>query len=94
MRIDKSTGLYGVYNKNMSQVNNDRNEKGKKDEINISDKAKSYQFALGIVRQEPEIRQEKVTELKEKIQSGNYNVSSEDIAEKMMNDANLHKLLR
>lgn len=56
----------------------------KKDEFSISGLAKEYQIALKALRSAPDIRTEKVREISRKIESGEYNVSAEDVAERML----------
>ncbi|MBZ4647251.1 MAG: negative regulator of flagellin synthesis FlgM [Petroclostridium sp.] len=78
--------IIGVYNKNkkIEKANNIQGVEGKKDTISISSQAKDYQLALKAVRQVPDIREEKVRELEQKYSSGTYNISSEDVADKIV----------
>jgi len=59
--------------------------------VNISGKSKEIQEsrakALDIARNTPDIREDKVLELKKKIASGEYKVSSENIADGMLREA-------
>ena len=59
-----------------------------KDNINLSERAKDYQFAMEKIKKVPDIRIDKVKDLKEKVQSGNYNVEGKKIVEKMFE--NIH----
>jgi negative regulator of flagellin synthesis FlgM len=54
------------------------------EQIDISSKAKDIQKATEAVNAAPDIRIEKVDQIKEKIESGNYNVSTEQLAEKIL----------
>mgnify|MGYP002683163811 CR=1 FL=1 len=54
-----------------------------KDEVSISSKAKDISLVMGVLKGIPEIREEKVAELTEKINKGTYNVSGKDIIEKL-----------
>lgn len=56
----------------------------KADSLVLSDRAQGLQFATEQVLKSPEVRAEKITELKNKIQDGTYQVSSSDIAQKMV----------
>ena len=59
--------------------------------VNLSGKAKEMQEArakaLDIARNTPDIREDKVAELKRKIESGDYKVSSENIADGILREA-------
>ncbi len=52
----------------------------KKDELTLSSQAQSFQDILQKLRKENEVRQSKVDEFTQKIASGDYKVSSSDIA--------------
>jgi negative regulator of flagellin synthesis FlgM len=56
----------------------------KADSLVLSDQAQGLQFATEQVLKSPEVRAEKITELKKQIQDGTYQVSSSDIAQKMV----------
>jgi len=52
----------------------------RKDELTLSNQAQSFKDMLQKLHSESEVRQDKVDELTQKISSGNYNVSAENIA--------------
>ena len=52
----------------------------KKDELTLSNQAQSFQDMLKKLQNESEVRQDKVAEFTQKIESGTYNVSAENIA--------------
>ena len=57
------------------------------DEVSISQKAMDYALvakALQKVKAMPDIREEKVNSIKEKINSDNYDVKGNDIADKLL----------
>lgn len=54
--------------------------------------AEARQKAFDIARNTPEVREDKVQELKEKIKSGEYKVSSEKIADGILREALMEKL--
>jgi len=56
----------------------------KSDKIELSREAKDFQAALDAVKQIPDIRQDKVEEIKSKILTGAYNVSAEEVAGKIV----------
>jgi flagellar biosynthesis anti-sigma factor FlgM len=52
--------------------------------VNLSTASKETQMAKKIVASEPDIRADKVSELKAKIESGNYTVDHKAVADKMV----------
>ncbi|MDR2899820.1 MAG: flagellar biosynthesis anti-sigma factor FlgM [Clostridiales bacterium] len=56
----------------------------KRDMAVLSSHAKDYQMAAKAVRNAPEIRADKIREIQKRIESGSYNVSSSDVAGKML----------
>jgi negative regulator of flagellin synthesis FlgM len=57
---------------------------GGTEQIAISSKAKGIQLATEVVNAAPDIRIEKVDKIKDQIANGTYNVSSLQIAEKVL----------
>ena len=57
---------------------------GGAEHIDISSKAKDIQKATESINAAPDIRIEKVDRVKEQIANGNYSVSSEQLAEKIL----------
>ena len=60
-------------------------------DVNLSqaskEKAQAYQKALEIARRTPDIREDRVAEIKKKIQDGNYQVDAGKIADGMLMEA-------
>lgn len=63
----------------------------KKDQFTISNEAKDIQKALKIAKESPDIREEKIREIKMRLDSGNYNINSKKVAEKLIEDINSRK---
>jgi negative regulator of flagellin synthesis FlgM len=57
---------------------------GGTEQIAISSKAKDIQKATAAVSTAPDIRTEKVERIKNEISQGNYRISSDDLAEKVL----------
>lgn len=76
----------GIYNKNMKAGKIDKapGTASKKDVLSISNTAKDYQTVIKALKGVPDIRQDKVNKLIEDYQSGNYDVSGKDIAERIV----------
>ncbi|QEK11305.1 flagellar biosynthesis anti-sigma factor FlgM [Crassaminicella thermophila] len=75
--------ILGAYNKNIKGSNKLEKPKMQKDKIEISESAKEFQIALNAYKKLPEVRKEKVEEIKKQIASGNYNPSAEEIVNSM-----------
>lgn len=58
--------------------------KSKKDVISISTVGKEYQVALKALKDIPDIRADKVYNIKEQYASGSYNVKGNEIADKLV----------
>jgi len=56
-----------------------------KDEVVFSSEAKEFQKILDELKKIPDIREDKVAEYKKLIESGEYNVKTEDIVESIIN---------
>jgi negative regulator of flagellin synthesis FlgM len=59
-------------------------EESKNDQINISSQAKGILTAKAELKNRPQVRTEKVEELKAKLEKGNYQIDSKKIAAKML----------
>lgn len=59
-----------------------------RDEVQISSFGHDFQIAKQAVAEASDIREEKVSELKARVQSGNYSVDSGDFASKLLEKYN------
>ncbi len=57
------------------------------DAVNISEKGKDVSEMTRTLKEMPEVRADKIADLKARIANGTYNVSAKDIAEKIINTA-------
>jgi flagellar biosynthesis anti-sigma factor FlgM len=55
------------------------------DSVSLSDNAKALSAARQAVQDSPDVRDQKVSEIKQRVQDGTYNVSSSVLARKMLN---------
>lgn len=86
MRVDAYNAVNQIYQTNAAaKMQTTAKKTSENDKFEISSEAKTYQTAKAAVKDAPDVRPDKVAEMKAKMQSGTYYVSSEDIAEKMMN---------
>lgn len=85
--IQKIYKIYSVDKKR--EVKGTAPVQGRKDELTISKEAVDYGVVakgIKIMGSIPDIRKEKVNAIKEKMDSGLYNVDGKDVAQKMLAD--------
>jgi negative regulator of flagellin synthesis FlgM len=83
--------LYGKVqelNKNQETEKKEGAQKadGNKDKISLSGRAKEISELMGLIEQLPDIRMDKVEELKKAIDTGNYNFDPLKVAEKILEE--------
>lgn len=87
MKIVGNTNVQGImkaYGKNVGNVKKTEGPKFESDKIEISQEAHDFQVAMKALKDLPEVREEKVAELKQQVSSGTYNPSSEDVMNKLL----------
>jgi negative regulator of flagellin synthesis FlgM len=88
---DTSTPLIQQYQKNELTKNGADKQIGASsavtEKVNLSTRAKDIQQIRQILDQTPDIREDKVLELKRQIDSENYRIDAEKIAEKMVGES-------
>jgi negative regulator of flagellin synthesis FlgM len=67
-------------------------QKTKADTVVLSDMAKTVQEAQTQLDSIPDVRKDKVAELKEQVENGTYEIDAPKIAEKMLRDSLLNEL--
>jgi len=65
----------------------------KEDKVVLSPKAKEVQEATKMIKELPDIREDKVAKLKEQVDQGTYRVDGKKIAFKMLKESILDELL-
>lgn len=89
VKINKTDKVVQIYNNiGVNRANSNNNKLGK-DQIKLSERAIDYQFAISKLKELPEMRMEKVDKIKKEIKSGNYNVESKKIVEKIYQNIDL-----
>lgn len=86
MRVDAINHVSQLYKPANTQKTGKAEEVKKRDAYEISRSAKDYQVAKKAVAEADDVREEKITQLKEALASGAYNVSSQEIAEKIVSN--------
>lgn len=84
MRVDAINQISQIYKPASPRKIEKQGEDTKKDACEISQTAKDYQIAKNAIAETPDVREEKVAQMKEALASGTYNVSSQEIADKMI----------
>ena len=83
MRIDAYNQIAQVYKTTSAE-----NARHGRDEVQISSFGRDYQIAKQAVTEAADIREDKVAELKAKVNSGNYFVDTADFAKKLLEKYN------
>lgn len=84
MRVDALNHVSQLYQPANTKKINKTNDVQKKDSYVISQSAKDYQVAKKAVGEAADVREDKVAQMKEALASGTYNVSSQEIADKIV----------
>lgn len=63
------------------------------DKISVSNDAQAYLVARQAIKNVPDLREEKLAELEQRVKSGTYEVKDEDVAEKMLGRTLVDKLV-
>jgi len=62
----------------------EKNPSGQDTIVNLSTASKEAQMANEVIASEPDVREDKVAELKERIESGNYTVDNKAVTDKIV----------
>ena len=84
MRIDAYNQINTLYQTTKPKKVTKPGETRVAEQYQVSQSGKDYQIAKNALSEIPDIREDKVKELKEALTSGTYNVSSQEIAESMV----------
>ena len=84
--ISKISGVY-EQQKNVGRVGKTGAVASKKDVLSISNAAKDFQTVFRALKDIPDIRQGKVSELSGKVEAGNYDVDGKDIIDKVIKNS-------
>lgn len=76
-------GMGGKQTSNEPKVE-EKNQSGQDTIVNLSTASKEVQTANEIITSEPDVREDKVAELRERIESGNYTIDNKAVADKIV----------
>ncbi len=83
MRIDPYIQVNQLYNTDKRKTNVNPARANGKDKLEISEFGNAYQVAKQAAAQGSDVRPERVKEIQAQLAAGTYNVSIEDVADKM-----------
>lgn len=84
MRIDAINRGYDIYSKQVSATSKANGKVNSKDEVDLSSQAKDFATIKKMLAKETDVREELVQDIKQRIDNGTYNVSSKDVADKIL----------
>ncbi len=84
MRIEAYNQVTGIYKAASTTKTRGNYSVGSRDEVQISQAGRDFQIAKQAVAQSADIREDKVAQLKAKIDAGEYQVSAGDFASKLL----------
>lgn len=85
MRINGPSNIGNVYKtKKSNSTYGSQATSGAKDEVSFSSIAKDLAVAKKSVDATPDVRMEKVNDIKAQIQAGQYNISASQVADKLL----------
>lgn len=84
--VSKVQRVMKAYDKNIKKTEKVNKSTFKEDKIEISDEARYIQTAMKAFKELPDVRDDKVKDIKKEISEGTYNPSAKDVVEKMLKD--------
>lgn len=83
MRVDAYMQVNQVYQANKAKRSAKAANGNASDTVEISDFGKDYQVAKQAISSTPDVREDKVEEFKNKLAEGTYQVSVQDVADRL-----------
>lgn len=85
MKIDAYNRVSKIYEaQNVSKVKNVKEVTAKQDEVEISKVGRDISVAREAVKKTPDIRQDKVNNIIERMESGTYDIDAKEVANKIV----------
>jgi negative regulator of flagellin synthesis FlgM len=84
MKINSVSSIYSVYNTKPAISRKKTTDAASADSYNVSNEGKGYNSIYKAVMQSPDIREDKVNSISQQIADGTYNVSTQDLADKIL----------
>ena len=92
-QIQSLLQVYGKSTKSSIDKTNSARAVMGQDALNISSESKIKQRAMQAAKQSPDIRTDKIDALKERISAGTYNISNDEVAERIIEQAILDRFV-
>lgn len=89
MRIDAINRIYDSYQTQGITASKKIDKTSSKDEVTFSSEAKDFAAITKLLSDVPDVRTDKVEEIKNRMSSGNYNVKAEEVAGKILSQFNV-----
>lgn len=87
MRIEDRSRIFQIYSSSTKVNKVEKKQDVKRtDKLEISSEARDFHAILNAIKSTPDIREEKVNEIKSKIESGTYSVNAKDVVEKLIRE--------
>lgn len=84
MRIDAYNQVNQIYKTNNKVKTQKTSKTSKRDKVELSSFGKAYQVAKQAVDNAPDVREDKIADIKARIDNGTYDVSAESFADKIL----------
>lgn len=84
MRIDAYNQVSKIYQTSNKMKSQKLSQTSARDKVEISSFGKAYQVAKSAVNEAPDVREDKIADIKARIDDGTYEVSSEKFADKLL----------
>jgi negative regulator of flagellin synthesis FlgM len=84
MRIDTFNKISELYKASGVKNTAKTGKSGFSDMLEISQTGKDYQVAKQIIARTPDVRENLINDIKKRMEAGTYNVSIEDVANKLV----------
>ncbi len=84
MRVDAYNKVNQLYQTSATKKVASTNKVSSSDSLVISQSGKDYQIAKQAVQNVPDVREDKVAQIKAAMASGTYNVTAEELADKLV----------
>lgn len=85
MRIDAFNKVSQLYNTNSTKSTAKVKGSSFSDKLEISQTGKDIQVAKQIVAKTPDVREDKINEIKRQMEAGTYQINIKDVADKLVN---------
>lgn len=86
MRIDAYNKISQLYNTSKINKMEKSKEASRSDQLEISQTGKAIQTAKNALKNTPDIRQDKVNDIKKRIETGTYKVTMEEVVDKLVDN--------